>query len=47
MGRGYHARINRILQSWIQLRAANLLEVERTLKVRMKREFRDRSGEEG
>ncbi len=35
MGRGYQARINRILQSWIQLRASNLMEVERNLVKRM------------
>lgn len=45
MGRGYQARINRILQTWIQLRAANLLEVERNLMVRMGREFAERKEE--
>ena len=35
MGKGYHARINRLLQTWLQLRAAGLLETDRALRERM------------
>jgi uncharacterized protein (DUF4415 family) len=35
MGRGYQARINRILQTWIQHRASGLREEQRMLVKRM------------
>ncbi|MGJ5620401.1 BrnA antitoxin family protein [Sulfitobacter sp. MF3-043] len=35
MGKGYQARINRLLQTWLQLRAAGMLETDRALRERM------------
>lgn len=35
MGKGYQARINRILQTWLQLKMANLLQAEAALKKRL------------
>lgn len=35
MGQGYQGRINRILGTWIQMRAAGLLEQERKLGERL------------
>ena len=34
MGKGYQARINRLLQSWLQMKIANLLEVEEQIDAR-------------
>ncbi len=44
MGKGYQARINRLLQTWLHLRAAGMLEADRALRERMKevREGRER-----
>ena len=39
MGKGYQGRINRILGTWVQLRAAGLMKTERKLEERMSREF--------
>jgi len=44
MGKGYHARINRLLQTWLQLRAAGMLEADRALQARMK-EVREKDEE--
>tara|TARA_R110000787_G_scaffold42970_4_gene105275 strand:- start:295 stop:663 length:369 start_codon:yes stop_codon:yes gene_type:complete len=35
MGKGYQARINRLLQTWLHLRAAGMLETDRALRERM------------
>lgn len=36
MGKGYQARINRLLQSWLALRASGLMETDRMLMARIK-----------
>jgi uncharacterized protein (DUF4415 family) len=39
MGAGYQTRINRVLASWVQLRAAGMVETERRLAERQARAF--------
>jgi uncharacterized protein (DUF4415 family) len=39
MGAGYQTRINRVLASWVQLRAAGMLQTERRLAERQARAF--------
>ena len=40
MGKGYQARINRLLQTWLQLRASGMLETDRVLRERMTKAHR-------
>ncbi|MGD1882242.1 MAG: BrnA antitoxin family protein [Paracoccaceae bacterium] len=36
MGKGYQSRINRLLQTWLQMKAAGMIEVEKAMLDRQR-----------